>query len=75
MFEGNRSEAPFGFVPYEAQIGRLSQCMTEGIDSANGPRTIVFNILGTIVLRIALLIERSFLTISGQTAPSDGMIG
>ncbi len=47
--------------------------LREGIRSARGPRTIVFAVSGTIILRSALLIDRPFLTVAGQTAPGDGI--
>jgi len=44
-----------------------------GITSANGPRTIVFDTLGTIVLHSLLIVDKPFLTIAGQTAPGEGI--
>ena len=40
---------------------------------ATGPRTIVFRTAGTIWLKTMLVVRNSHLTISGQTAPGDGI--
>ena len=47
--------------------------LREGIRTATGPRTIVFDVAGTIHLVSRLNINKSFLTIAGQTSPGDGV--
>lgn len=40
---------------------------------AEGPRTVIFRISGTIALKKTLIIRNSHITIAGQTAPGDGI--
>jgi len=47
--------------------------LRDGIKSAKGPRTIVFRTSGTISLKEKLVLDKSNLTIAGQTAPGDGI--
>jgi pectate lyase len=47
--------------------------LRHGVRSASGPRTIVFDVSGTIELKKPLVVNKSFLTIAGQTAPGDGV--
>lgn len=47
--------------------------LRDGLRTARGPRTIVFTLSGTIELRCPLTIDRSYLTLAGQTAPGEGI--
>lgn len=50
-----------------------SGSLREGIRRATGPRTIVFDLSGTIELKSRLVVDKSYITIAGQSAPGDGI--
>ncbi|MDI1247925.1 MAG: hypothetical protein PSV13_03490 [Lacunisphaera sp.] len=47
--------------------------LRDGLRTVAGPRTIVFEVGGTIQLKSQLVLDKSFITIAGQTAPGDGI--
>ncbi|WP_410493116.1 polysaccharide lyase family 1 protein [Catalinimonas alkaloidigena] len=49
--------------------GSLREAVTNDI----GPRTIVFNVAGTIELKSRLVVNQPYITIAGQTAPGKGI--
>ncbi|MHC4512011.1 MAG: pectate lyase family protein [Planctomycetota bacterium] len=40
---------------------------------ADGPRTVIFRVSGTVALKSSLVVKKPYITIAGQTAPGDGI--
>lgn len=63
-----------GDVYHVTQLGDSGPgSLREGVEGATGPRTIVFEVSGTIALKSILRFEGKGLTIAGQTAPGEGV--
>ncbi len=68
--EGGRGGDVY-IVTHLGDSGRGS--LRHAVESADGPRTVVFHVAGTIELEDDLDIRKSRLTLAGQTAPGDGV--
>lgn len=47
--------------------------LRHALESVHGPRTVVFDVSGSIVLKTQILVQDPNVTIAGQTAPGDGI--
>ena len=76
-FEGYGAMTVGGEGGDEYRVTSLSDSgagtLRDGIEQADGPRTIVFDVEGTIVLEAPLIIASPYLTVDGCSAPDPGV--
>ena len=74
--KGGRGGKVFVVTTLEDYPGGKKKAVADSLRAAceaKGPRTIVFDVAGTIVLEKALRISEPYITIAGQTAPGGGI--
>jgi hypothetical protein len=62
-----------GKVIFVTNLNDTGQGSLRQAVKADGPRTVIFRVSGTIALESAIVVTKPYITIAGQTAPGDGI--